>query len=71
MELADAKKIVLMHGPSFDGSGEIVERSVVQGDVPAYRQAGYELGGLPESVKLKKEVAELKESAAPKKKGKG
>lgn len=38
---------VLMHGPAFDGSGDIVERHIVRADVTAYRNAGYELGPNP------------------------
>ena len=52
-----------MHGPAFDGSGKIVEREVVMNDVPDYMRAGYEKGGLPESEKIKQDVAELKEES--------
>lgn len=56
---------VLMHGPSFDGSGNIVEREVVRADVTAYRNAGYELG--PNPTKTLEEavdaVVEKKEKA--------
>lgn len=38
---------VLMHGPKFDGSGEIVDREVYQDDVPAYVAAGYCYGANP------------------------
>lgn len=58
------KEQVLMHGPAFDGSGKIVERTVVRADVPAFRNSGYELGSIPESVQLKAAVAELKSDVA-------
>lgn len=38
--------LVLMNGPGFDGSGEVVEREVPECDVEAFRRAGYKLGGL-------------------------
>lgn len=46
--MADKKKTVAMFGPSFDGSGDIVNREVPEGDVPAYRNAGYEVGSVAE-----------------------
>lgn len=42
-----AEETVLMHGPAFDGSGDIVERQVPKQDITAYRNAGYELGKNP------------------------
>lgn len=67
---------VKMHGPSFDGSGKMVEREVPSADVKAYEAAGYVKGGLPEAPKAEKVekvekiemVAEAEE--APKPKGK-
>lgn len=38
---------VLMHGPAFDGTGDIVEREVPRADVTAYRNAGYADGPNP------------------------
>ena len=49
--MADKKKTVAMFGPSFDGSGNIVNREVPEGDVPAYRNAGYEVGSVKEAAK--------------------
>lgn len=40
-----------MYGPSFDGSGEIVNRDVPEADITAYRKAGYELGEVEEAPK--------------------
>ncbi len=68
MKEKDPKELISMHGPSFDGSGEIVNREVVASDVAAYRQAGYELGSVPELEQLKQEVKAMK--AAPKARGK-
>ena len=76
MKMLDQNAVVLMHGPAFDGSGELVERNVPEVDVPAYRQAGYERGPLPESVKMARRLAELEaeriaaEQAKPKGKAK-
>ncbi len=44
------KDTVSMFGPSFDGSGVIVNREVPPGDVQAYQNAGYEVGSVPEIV---------------------
>ena len=41
------KQTVSMHGPSFDGSGRLVNREVTKGDIGAYRAAGYVEGSLP------------------------
>jgi len=59
---------VLMHGPAFDGSGDIVEREVVRADVTAYRVAGYEVG--PNPTKTIEEVVEKVVAKAPAKKKK-
>ena len=42
--------LVLMNGPAFDGSGEIVERDVAERDVLAYQKAGYKFGPGPQKV---------------------
>jgi hypothetical protein len=41
---------VLMHGPAFDGSGNIVERQVHVPDVPAYVAAGYVKGAFESKI---------------------
>lgn len=41
----------VMCGPSFDGSGEIVERTVPDSDVHAFRAAGYNDGVLDDYVR--------------------
>jgi len=63
---------VLMHGPSFDGSGKMVEREVPAVDVKAYKAAGYVEGALPKREKPapKAEEVEVTEEA-PKKEKKG
>ena len=38
---------VLMHGPAFDGSGDIVEREVPVVDKVAFINAGYVVGANP------------------------
>jgi hypothetical protein len=35
---------MLMHGPAFDGSGEIIEKEIDEEHIPAYVAAGYVLG---------------------------
>ncbi len=42
--------MVAMYGPAFNASGDIVNRLVSQGDVQAYRAAGYEVGSVAEKV---------------------
>lgn len=64
--MRNPKDIVLMHGPAFDGSGEIVERQVTVADVPAYRNAGYADGPIPQEVNLLKRIAELEAELAKK-----
>jgi len=65
---------VLMHGPSFDGSGKMVEREVPAVDVKAYKAVGYVEGGLPKAEKLPEPPKEIKMveavEEAPKKKSK-
>lgn len=61
MKTYEPEALVKMHGPSFDGSGKIVERDVPRKDYAAYRSAGYEEGPLPESVLVKNELAAIKE----------
>ncbi len=60
-----AEETVLMHGPAFDGSGDIVERQVPISDVTAYRNAGYERGENPT-----KTIEEVVEKIVTKRKGK-
>jgi hypothetical protein len=63
---------VLMHGPSFDGSGKIVEREVPVGDVKAYQAAGYVEGAMPMMEKPAPKVEEVEVAEeAPKKEKKG
>jgi len=63
---------VLMHGPAFDGTGNIVERYIVRADVTAFKNAGYELGANPvKSLEQAVEkVVEAAEERKAKKKGK-
>lgn len=64
---------VLMNGPSFDGSGKIVEREVPVADVRAYKAAGYVEGALPKAEKLPeppKEIEVVEEAPKKDKKGK-
>ena len=49
-----------MHGPAFNDKGELVEREVPEGDVPAFQNAGYVKGGIPVA-----EAAEVAEAEAP------
>lgn len=44
------KQTVSMHGPSFDGSGRLVNREVTKGDIGAYRAAGYVEGSIVEEI---------------------
>lgn len=46
----DCMSDVLMHGPAFDDSGQLVERNVPEKDVSAFKAAGYVLGGLPSEI---------------------
>jgi hypothetical protein len=66
---------VTMNGPSFDGSGKIVEREVPVADVRAYKAAGYVEGALPKAEKLPEPPKEIKMvevvEEAPKKDKKG
>ena len=50
------KDTVSMFGPSFDGSGVIVNREVPPGDVQSYQNAGYEVGSVPEIVYTEADV---------------
>lgn len=59
---------VLMHGPAFDGSGDIVERQVPKVDVPAYRNAGYVDGANP--TKTLEQAVEKVVNEVDKKRGK-
>lgn len=60
---------VLMHGPAFKESGEIVERQVPETDVPAFTNAGYVKGPIPVSDEMTHEAThEVAEEAKPKKK---
>lgn len=59
---------ILMHGPAFDGSGDIVERYVVKQDVPAYVAAGYVEGENP--VKTLEKTVEMITERITKSKGK-
>jgi hypothetical protein len=59
MKFRNPKELVLMHGPALDGSGAVVERKVVAGDVAAYRNVGYNNGPIPVEVNLRARVAEL------------
>jgi hypothetical protein len=63
---------ILMHGPAFDGSGKIVERHVPKVDVVAFQKAGYELGPLPDHLKLAEILKQQAEASkkVEKKKGK-
>lgn len=63
---------VLMHGPAFDESGDIVEREVPEVDVIAFENAGYKRGAKPEATAAVEDegVAEAVEEAPKKKKGK-
>jgi hypothetical protein len=66
---------VKMHGPSFDGSGRLVNRDVPAIDVRAYKAAGYVLGSLPEEPKPQKvetvqEPVKVKQAVKPKAKKK-
>ena len=57
-------KFVKMFGPCLKGSGKTVNAEVAEGNVRAFKAAGYQLG----SVEV--EVVEMVEVEAPKKKGK-
>ena len=59
----------IMHGPAFDGSGEIVERDIPEADVPAYTVAGYVPGKMDIKTveEVVEEVAEKPKKAAKKK----
>jgi hypothetical protein len=48
MKFIDPKELIDMYGPSFDGSGRLVNRKVTQGDRHAYERAGYQVGSIEE-----------------------
>jgi hypothetical protein len=66
MSFANPKEKVLIHGLKFDGSGEYETRKVARYDVPAYKQAGWAEGPIPEDVSLKQRIAELEAALAAK-----
>lgn len=47
--------MVTMHGPAFDGTGEIVNRDVPFQDVKAFEAAGYKHGAAPITAKVRDE----------------
>lgn len=47
---------VLMHGPAFDDTGQLVEREVPVGDIDAFERAGYKKGGFPGTATALPEV---------------
>jgi hypothetical protein len=62
---------ILMHGPAFTESGEIVERYVPQADVVAFRNAGYAVGPIPDHLKLRAILHEAQAQEAKKTEKKG
>lgn len=59
---------VMMHGPAFDGSGDLVERQVPDMDVVAFEAAGYKRGPLPPAEAAAESTDPPKEPAPAKKK---
>jgi hypothetical protein len=62
-------KTVKMYGPCLKGSGKTVNADVAEGNVRAFKAAGYELGSV--DVEPEVQIAEMvEESPAPKAKKK-